>query len=174
MPRSAVPAAPRTPPRPNDRQPPQPSPAGMPSPSPPKAGHADPPGDLPGSRLAAAATGRGNRRNEATRGAIVDPEHVQEVLDTLTEFVQRDIVYYKYEEAMLRQVRNAHRLRGKHTAETKQELRATFMKVGLSTVEEKIGVERKRHGRDSRFYWGASSSGPLPNPSVGYRDALAI
>jgi hypothetical protein len=101
-------------------------------------------------------------------GAIQDDEHVQAVLRTLAQFVERDTVYYKHEEAMLRQLRNAHRLRGKYTDETKQQLHATLMKVGERTIQEQIGVERKTHGRKTpgstqRVYWGALSSGPLPN-----------
>ena len=112
-------------------------------------------------------------------GAIQDDEHVQAVLRTLAQFVERDTVYYKHEEAMLRQLRNAHRLRGKYTDETKQQLHATLMKVGERTIQEQIGVERKTHGRKTpgstqRVYWGALSSGPLPNPSVGYRELLAV
>jgi hypothetical protein len=113
-------------------------------------------------------------------GAIQDDEHVQAVLRTLAQFVERDTVYYKHEEAMLRQLRNAHRLRGKYTDETKQQLHATLMKVGERTIQEQIGVERKTHGRKTpgstqRVYWGALSSGPLdPRAAPITRSARAL
>ena len=39
-------------------------------------------------------------------GAIQDDKHVQAVLRTLAQFVERDTVYYKHAEPMLRQLGN--------------------------------------------------------------------